>query len=190
MNQYISAIKRVFSTLPKVEQILHGLTVLWVLIQILSSGLMHINHHAIWADISTLSLIHIYSGILLLPICLLFVFIIIKRRTCKDLYPWGFKYFYQLKVDLLILKQCKLPQPSPSGLAATVEGFGLLALLSSLLTGVAWFVAIKAGLDASFFLTIHKTTVGLIETYFYAHGLMGVLHILVETRRYKKSSML
>jgi len=27
-------------------------------------------------------------------------------------------------------------------------------------------------------LEIHKTSVGLIETYFYAHGLFGLLHLV------------
>ncbi|UJF17017.1 cytochrome b/b6 domain-containing protein [Vibrio sp. SS-MA-C1-2] len=179
------AIKDVFSSLPNNEKILHGFTLAWVLFQILSSGLMHVSHHGRWDNISTLDLIHIYSGILLLPLSLIFMTIVIKRRKFNDLFPWVFKDFHQLRLDLMLLKQRKLPPAHPKGLAAIVEGLGILALLMALLTGLLWFITIKAGSDASLLLSIHKSSVGLIETYFYAHGFMGLLHIFFAWKKVK-----
>lgn len=94
------------------------------------------------------------------------------------MYPWLSGNFTQIKQDLQCLSRVELPESHPAGIAATVEGLGLLALLLALVTGTAWYLSASSTGISPELLKIHKTSVGLIETYFYGHGAMALLHFI------------
>ncbi|MGF1688867.1 cytochrome b/b6 domain-containing protein [Photobacterium japonica] len=167
-----------FAELPTSEKVLHGLSLVWVLLQIISSNFMHVHADTLWGNINLMAKFHVYSGLCLLPITLVFVYHVIKRRTIADMYPWLFGHFSQIKKDINVLRTLRLPESHPAGLAATVEGLGLLALLLALVTGTLWYLGASNAGTSPQLLEIHKTSVGLIEAYFYAHGAMGLLHLL------------
>ncbi len=168
----------IFERLPTAEKLLHLLIVVWILVQIIISNFMHVHGDTQWADVNLVSQIHAYGGLLLIPITLIFCWKIIKRRTMSDIYPWLYKDFRGIKSDIEVLRTFRLPEPHPGGLAAMIEGLGLLALLLALATGSIWYAFVSNGDLSPTLLDIHKTSVGLIEAYFYGHGLFGLLHFI------------
>lgn len=159
----------------------HIAVLLLVISQILVSNLMEINdkgeighkafeYYGTWA--------HIITGMVLAPLVLGFVVVELKR--------YGFGYFFpylsgdvaQIKSDLAQLFKFQVPEPSPKGLAAVVQGLGMGALCLTLVAGLIWFYAWFNGMafanDAK---EVHETLTGLVEAYVVGHGAIGVLHI-------------
>ena len=168
-----------FLHLPKPEKWLHLLVLTWVLWQLLMSFGMHVHSDTPFNQITLIDKLHIYGGLGLFPLAIIFFAIILHRRKLADLYPWLQMDFRGIKADIQTLCTRKLPEAAPGGLAATVEGLGLLALLLALVTGFLWYCAISLGVtDAPQLLQIHKTCVGAIELYFYGHSTFALLHLL------------
>ncbi|MFC5080641.1 hypothetical protein VTH8203_04482 [Vibrio thalassae] len=178
LSRIKEGVDTLFTNLPESEKVLHALTLFWVLVQIISSNFIHVHADTLWSSINSIAKIHIYSGLLLIPLTLVFVYKVIKRRTIGDMYPWLSGNFTQIKQDLQCLSRVELPESHPAGIAATVEGLGLLALLLALVTGTAWYLSASSTGISPELLKIHKTSVGLIETYFYGHGAMALLHFI------------
>ncbi|OCH27747.1 hypothetical protein A6E13_08350 [Aliivibrio fischeri] len=178
-SQLKEGVNVLFERLPLSEKILHLLVLLWVLMQIITSNFMHVHSDTRWADINVVSYVHAYGGLLLFPITLLFLWKIIKRRKVSDIYPWLHKDISEVKKGIKTLSTFRLPEVRPGGLAAVIEGLGLLALLLALVTGALWYIMASNGNISPQLLEIHKTSVGLIEIYFYGHGLFGLLHLVV-----------
>lgn len=168
-----------FIHLPKTEKRLHALVLFWVLWQLILSFGMHVQGDTPFDKITIIDKLHIYGGLGLFVLAVIFFSIILYRRKVADLYPWLSGNFRGLKADIGTLLSRKLPEPAPGGLAATIEGLGLLALLLAVFTGLLWYTAISLGLSISAdLLAIHKTCVGAIELYFYGHGTFAFLHLL------------
>lgn len=176
-------ISYIFSSLPKVEQYFHLLVVIWVITQVVSSATMNVHGNTPPTEFDAFDKFHIYSGMLLIPTALLFCIIIIRRRSFHDMYPWIWGDFSTIKQDIRTLSQFTLPKAHPRGLAATVEGLGLLALVLALATGSTWWLLITADNTAPIALSIHKMAVGAIELYLYGHATFAVLHLLQAVRR-------
>ncbi|MDD1779899.1 cytochrome b/b6 domain-containing protein [Enterovibrio sp. ZSDZ35] len=167
-----------FSNLPKVEKWFHFVVVAWVIAQLLSSFGMHVHGDTPASALTLVDKFHMYSGIALAPISLIFFTLILKRRTIATMYPWLFMDFAVIKQDIQSLFKLQLPDARPKGLAATVEGLGLLALLLAIATGLLWYVFFTRDGSAPFLLSIHKTAVGAIEAYFYGHAIFALLHLI------------
>ncbi|MEZ8140591.1 hypothetical protein A1OO_13530 [Enterovibrio norvegicus FF-33] len=168
-----------FSQLPKSEKWLHMLTMTWVLFQLGTSFGMHVHADTTEVQLTWIDKSHMYGGLGLLVVATLFFIIVLNRRSMADLYPWVSGDFKSIKEDIGSLFKWHLPEPRAGGLAATVEGLGLLALLLAVFTGTLWFGFFTFGSAiAPDFLSIHKTAVGAIEAYIYGHGLFALLHLL------------
>lgn len=139
---------------------------------------MDVNSDTPWSGVNFMTLFHAYSGLMLFVISLIFIVKIFNRRKVVDMYPWIYKNYDGIKTDIKTLTRLQLPKPNPAGLAATIEGLGLLALLLALLTGGLWYITTSNGSASPLLLEIHTTSVGLIEVYFYGHGLFGLLHLV------------
>ncbi len=100
------------------------------------------------------------------------------RRQFVDLYPWFYGRFDILKQDLDSLLKLKLPETKPSGLAACIEGLGLLALLLALLTGGVWYWFLSSNGPNDLLLSVHKLSVTFIQIYFFGHGTAALLHLI------------
>ncbi|NLS12012.1 hypothetical protein HGP28_03785 [Vibrio sp. SM6] len=179
LSRLRNAVNALFISLPIVEKTLHFLIALWVILQLLSSAGMHIHSDTAEMDWRWIDRLHMYSGLSLLPIAVLFFVVVLRRRGAADLYPWRFSHWRQIKSDLVQLRRRQLPPPKPSGLAATVEGLGLFALLLAVFSGTSWYLAQAFGLSfSSTLLSLHKSLVGLIELYFYGHTGFALLHLM------------
>ncbi len=122
--------------------------------------------------------IHIGTGLSLLPITFIFIFIEMKNHGFKHFFPYFYGNFAQLKKDLLQLKRFQLPDASPYGMAAIVQGLGLGALTLVVLSGFSWFISWRFMAPwAESVKEIHETLTGLIEAYVVGHGGMGILHL-------------
>ncbi len=93
-----------------------------------------------------------------------FFVVVLSRRKVTDLYPWLSGNFGRIIEDIKVLRTFKLPEARPAGLAATIEGLGLLALLLAAVTGTLWMISFLSNNTSDpDFLAIHKTAVGAIE---------------------------
>lgn len=127
--------------------------------------------------------IHIITGIILLPIALIFSFLTLKEHGFKYFFPYVFADFEQLKNDIDKLKKFEIPDPEAGGIAAIVKGLGLGALFLTILSGLTWFLCWNYNVRwASDIKEIHGAIVGLIDAYVIGHGGMGLLHIYLSTK--------
>ena len=150
-----------------------------VLLQIIDSNFMHVKYALMFFNIGTI--IHIIVGILTSVLALLLVFLSFKKRGLKYYYPYIWMDFQNLKKDFLTIMSLKLPNAKPKGLAAIVQGFGLISIILVCFTGVAWLVFWYFDFpNAHEIQNIHKTTVGLLEAYIIGHPLMGFMHYLMD----------
>ena len=125
---------------------------------------------------------HILTGILLLPVAVIFTMILLKEHSIRCFFPYLFGEFEQLKSDFQKLKRFELPEPKAGGLAAIVQGLGLGALFLALLSGLAWFLSWYYIVGWSHSIKeLHETLVGLMEAYIIGHGGMGLVHIYFST---------
>ena len=161
--------------------ILHLCILVGVLSQITVSNFIHFSHSGAISGEALYfygTWIHILTGLILLPLALIF--------TLTTLWEHGWRYFYpylvgdhrQASSDIVCLRRRELPPPEAGGLAAIVKGLGLIALLAVLLSGLSWFVAWKLHFQWSHSLRdLHALLASLIEVYVVGHGGMGLLHI-------------
>jgi cytochrome b561 len=130
--------------------------------------------------------IHICTGLSLLPIAFVFIYVELKRHGIKYFFPYFYGNFSQLKEDLKQLKQFELPEPSAYGMAAIVQGLGLGALTLVILSGSTWFISwIYMAPWADSIKELHKLLTGLIEAYVVGHGGMGLLHLFFRLKNQK-----
>lgn len=183
-NKTLRGLSFLFARLPSAEKWLHFTTLSWVLFQLVSAAGMHVSKDATVYHLTLIDHIHMYSGVGLLLFSMVFFVTVINRRPLTDMYPWLSGNFKVIKVDLRILKTGRLPSPKPSGLAATIEGLGLLALILATITGALWTIAmLSENASSPDFLAIHKTAVTAIEAYIWGHGIFALLHLIVWWRR-------
>jgi len=130
--------------------------------------------------------IHIGTGLSLLPITFIFIYIELKRHGITYFFPYCYGNFSQLKEDIQQLKQFKLPDPSAYGIAAIVQGLGLGALTLVVLSGLTWFLSwIYMAPWSDSIKEFHELLTGLIEAYIVGHGGMGMLHLFFKVKNQK-----
>ena len=130
--------------------------------------------------------IHIGTGLSLLPITFIFIYIELKRHGITYFFPYFYGNFSQLKEDIQQLKQFKLPDPSAYGIAAIVQGLGLGALTLVVLSGLTWFLSwIYMAPWSDSIKEFHELLTGLIEAYIVGHGGMGMLHLFFKVKNQK-----
>jgi cytochrome b561 len=130
--------------------------------------------------------IHICTGLSLLPITFVFIFIELKRHGFKYFFPYFYGNFSQIKNDLQQLKRFELLEPSAYGIAAIVQGLGFGALTLVILSGLTWFFSWNYMAPwANSIKELHESLTGLIEAYVVGHGGMGILHLFFELKNQK-----
>lgn len=167
-------------------RILHLIIIFLVLSQIVVSNFIGINddgeisksffeYYGTW--------VHIITGILVFPIVLIFLIIVIRNHSLKYFFPYLSGDYSQIKNDFLQLKQFKLPEPNASGIAASVQSLGLIALIMVLGSGFIWYLGWSNGVSWSNVpKEAHKLLTGLVITYVVGHGCMGILHIFYKSK--------
>lgn len=164
-------------------RIVHLLVLILVITQIIISSGMKVNSAGIIpADGYTFyfTWMHIFIGISLLLLSTILIVICLTKRGLRHFYPYLWNDFSQIKQDMKELAARHLPDSSPRGIAASVQGLGLGALLLAVISGSSWFILWSQGSALAHDVeNIHKMLVGLIEIYVVAHGAMGILHYLL-----------
>lgn len=80
--------------------------------------------------------LHIITGILLAPFAITLIYFVIKAHGIKYFFPYFSGNYSKIKSDIHQLKQLKIPDPGAYGLASIVQGLGMSALLSVLISGL------------------------------------------------------
>jgi cytochrome b561 len=174
---------------PRAVRFLHITILCLVLSQIIVSNFMGFTDNG---EISKKAVeyygtwIHIATGLSLLPLTFVFVYIELKRHGIKYFFPYFYGDFSQLKKDIKQLKEFELPEPSAYGIATIVQGLGLGALTLVVLSGFTWFLSwIYMAPWADSIKELHELLTGLIEAYVLGHGGMGMLHLFFHLKSQK-----
>ncbi|MGC6386824.1 cytochrome b/b6 domain-containing protein [Ewingella sp. S1.OA.A_B6] len=184
---------RIFNLLPHEYapffRVLHIIVALLILSQIINSNLTEseaLSEHTLEGFITWF---HVISGLGLIICGFLMLGWMLTQRGFTYYFSWVKYDFKGIIDDIKTLKKFQLPEAHSGGIASTIQGLGVLALLSVALSGGLWFLlstVINSPFSASASMSVlhwHKFLTTFIEIYFYAHGVMGILHILIE--RYK-----
>lgn len=169
-------------------RILHIIVAFLILSQIINSNLTEteaIGEHSLEGVITWM---HIISGLGLIICGFIMLSWMLTQRGFTYYFSWVGLDFSGIKQDIKTLTSFPLPDAHSGGIASTIQGFGVLALLIVALSGGLWFLlnTMQSNL-AETVIHWHKFFTTFIEVYFYAHGAMGVLHILIE--KYKSRSV-
>jgi len=167
----------------------HIVVLLLVLAQIILSNVVDFNRDGtistnVFEFYGTWS--HIVTGLILVPLAIIFIIIEFNQHEFNHFYPYLSGDNQQLKADLSQLKHRRLPEPESKGIAAIVQGLGMGALVLVLLSGTIWFYGWTYNASwAKDMREIHSFLTGFVITYFFAHGLMGILHIFYSAYKAK-----
>lgn len=131
---------------------------------------------------------HIVSGLLLIAAGFAMLIWMRVQRGFHWYFAWLTLDFRGIRDDVACLARLKLPEAHSGGIAATVQGLGVSSLLLVACSGGLWFVLNSTSCAAPWLadavLHWHTFLTTFVEIYFYSHGAMGVLHILLS--RYEK----
>ncbi|TCL45547.1 cytochrome b561-like protein [Raoultella planticola] len=129
---------------------------------------------------------HVISGFTLIALGIVMLIWMLTQRGFHYYFAWLKLDFRGMAADLKTLIALRLPDAHAGGVAASIQGLGVLALLGVALCGGLWFVLNTAFGPSSALahdvLGLHRFLTVFIETYFWAHGAMGLLHIFLKVR--------
>ncbi len=130
---------------------------------------------------------HVISGFLLILLGVILISWMLTQRGVNWYFSWITLDVKGIVQDLKTLSRGQLPQAGRGGIAATIQGLGVMALLLVACSGGIWFIvnnisAASPQLTRSV-MQWHKFLTTFIEIYFYAHGAMGLLHIFLAHRK-------
>ena len=171
---------------------LHYSILLLVLLQIILSNFIEINDEGVIGqnlieNYSTWA--HISIGLLLVVLALAFTMIELSKHGLSYFYPYLSGDITQITSDLRKLKSLQIPDASPKGLAAVIQGLGIGALLLVVLSGATWFILWSYNpTQASDAKEFHEIFTGLIEVYVIGHGGMGLIHIYITYKEQKAAN--
>ncbi|NDO83921.1 hypothetical protein CJP72_25255 [Citrobacter sp. NCU1] len=167
-------------------RVLHIVVAVLVMVQIINSNLTEREAMGQLTPTGIVTWLHIISGFGLLLCSFLMLAWMMTRRSFRYYFSWMFMDFRGIVDDVRTLQKFRLPEAHSGGMAAIVQGLGVVSLLGTAACGGLWFILnTMYGPDASLtrlVLHLHKFLTVFIETYFWAHGAMGILHILMTLR--------
>lgn len=130
---------------------------------------------------------HAANGTLILTLALVLTAHSFYRRGLAHFFPYLFGNMTQLRSDVVDSLHFKIIGPRPGGLASSVQGLGLGALLFTALSGAAWLLLActdspLAGISIDF----HPVAATLLTIYLAVHGAMALLHFTVWQKKMQK----
>lgn len=123
------------------------------------------------------NILHVYLGLVCAVLGLFFLLKSIKKGKWRQYYPWICGDVSQLKQDIIGLMRAKIPAAGGKGLFSVIEGFGLLLLLGTGLTGVGWFVC-QGSPVALDWRSYHQVFAQGLTGFVIVHLLFALSHIL------------
>ncbi|EMN1294174.1 cytochrome b/b6 domain-containing protein [Citrobacter freundii] len=172
-------------------RVLHIIVAVLILLQIISSNLTESDALSDYTLTGFVTWFHIVSGLSLIALGVVMLVWMSTQRGFRYYFAWLTLNFRGVIEDIKMLMSFRLPEAHAGGIAALVQGLGVLALLGVALCGGFWF-ALNTIPGASPVLTetilhLHKFLTVFIETYFWVHGAMGLLHIFLTIRSQRKN---
>ena len=165
---------------------LHMLIAFLILAQIINSNLTHRKALGQFSLAGIVTWLHIISGFATLMLGIIMLCWMLSQRGFRYYFSWLCLDFRGIRQDLRTLFSLRLPDAHPGGIAASVQGLGVVSLHAVAVCGGLWFVLITFdGANASLahqVLHLHKSLTLYIETYFWAHAAMGILHMFLTFR--------
>jgi hypothetical protein len=126
---------------------------------------------------SFLDLWHVYFGLALLPLVLLFLFKNCRQGQWRLYFPYLAGNFRGLVQDLSALFRGRLPVAGGAGLFSVIEGLLVVLLLACCITGVFWF-AQQGASSALFWRSLHANIAVAFVVFLVLHVLFAALHIV------------
>lgn len=172
-------------------RVLHIIVAVLVLLQIVNSNLTESEALSDFTLTGIVTWFHVISGFTLIVLGVIMLVWMLKQRGFRYYFAWLTLDFRGIVEDIKMLMSFRLPEAHAGGIAALIQGLGVLALLGVALCGGLWF-ALNTTLGPSSTLAetvlhVHKFLTVFIETYFWAHGAMGLLHIFLTIRSQRKN---
>ncbi|MBZ6386760.1 cytochrome b/b6 domain-containing protein [Pantoea piersonii] len=165
---------------------LHIIVAVLVLAQIINSNLTEREALGQLSLQGIVTWLHVISGFGLLFCGFIMLYWMLTQRGFLYYFSWVRLDFRGIAEDFSMLRQFRLPEAHTGGIAAIVQGLGVLSLLGVAACGGLWFfLNIIYGPDSVLthqILHLHKFLTVFIETYFWAHGAMGVVHFFLTFR--------
>ncbi|MFS2223801.1 cytochrome b/b6 domain-containing protein [Pantoea sp. B65] len=173
----------------KVFRYLHILVALLILAQILNSNLTEVDALGKHSLTGIITWVHIISGFSLIFCGLFMLAWMLTQRGFRFYYSWLCLDFRAIRQDINTILDCELPEAHAGGIAASVQGMGVITLLVVAACGGAWFWlnSLQSPLAESILLW-HKFLTLFIEIYFYSHGAMGIIHLILNRRGSKSQA--
>ena len=174
-------------------RVLHIIVAVLVLLQIVNSNLTEREALSSFTLTGIVTWFHILSGLALIVLGIIMLGWMLKQRGFRYYFAWLALDFKGVIEDVKLLFSFRLPEAHAGGIAAIIQGLGVLALLGVALCGGLWFVLNTlygpSSALAENVLHFHKFLTFFIETYFWAHGAMGLIHIFLTVRSQRKNSV-
>lgn len=164
-------------------RVLHALVVLFVILQLCSSTLMRVTPDgASWT-----TWYHMLEGMSLCVLGVILAAYSLGKHGLKYFFPYLWGDVEQIRKDLISSLHGQLVAPRPGGLATSVQGLGLGALLLTAFSGLTWFWLWRDGSPAAHgWRVAHEWIAWLLIVYLIGHGGMALLHFFVWQRRVAK----
>lgn len=174
-------------------RVLHIIVAVLVLLQIVNSNLTDRGALNNFSLTGIVTWFHVISGLALIVLGIIMLGWMLKQRGFRYYVAWLALDFKGVIEDVKLLFSFRLPEAHAGGIAAIIQGLGVLALLGVALCGGLWFVLNTlygpSSALAESVLHFHKFLTVFIETYFWAHGAMGLIHIFLTVRSQRKNSV-
>lgn len=172
-------------------RVLHIIVAVLVLLQIINSNLTESEALNDFTLTGIVTWFHVISGFTLIFLGIIMLVWMLKQRGFRYYFSWLTLDFRGIVEDIKMLMSFRLPEAHSGGIAALIQGLGVLALLGVALCGGLWFalntILGPSSALAETVLHVHKFLTVFIETYFWAHGVMGALHIFLTVRSQRKN---
>ncbi|HDR2751810.1 MULTISPECIES: cytochrome b/b6 domain-containing protein [Enterobacter] len=174
-------------------RMLHIIVAVLVLLQIVNSNLTEREALSSLSLTGIVTWFHIISGLALIVLGVIMLGWMLKQRGFRYYFAWLALDFKGVIEDINVLFSFRLPDAHAGGIAALIQGLGVLSLLGVAMCGGLWFVlntlyGPSSALTESM-LHFHKFLTVFIEAYFWAHGAMGLIHIFLIVRSQRKNSV-
>lgn len=128
-----------------------------------------------------LDLWHVYFGLALLPLALLFLFKISRHGQWRLYFPYLAGNFRDARQDLFAILRGRPPLAGGAGLFSVLEGLLILALLACCVTGALWFFQ-HGGDNALFWRGVHGGLAAGFIVLLALHALFAALHLVASMR--------
>ncbi len=120
---------------------------------------------------------HLAIGAATLAVALAFLALASRGGRWRLYFPWAAGRGGQVFRDLAGLLRGRLPRSEGGGLNSALQGFVLLALLGTALTGAGWFLA--QGTDAALaWRDVHATFAHVLGAFVIAHAVTALAHVI------------